>query len=277
MHTALSMETKFTSVEVSDKTKVICDTNVWYGFCQGRTTVLNENQILIPTSLTLVELAISEVLAHDIKLFQCTIKAIYDRGGPIIPEDPIDYVLSQQDPKFKPQERGIKDILHFFSQILSLDFSKNNRLDDKLKHDIIENSKNKRQARLDFADLVNSKINEIRKNINISIGKEQHLQIDTTDLIKSMTISIFNKHVQETGYNIDWENFDWKKIELFTKVTERFFKKIETTKDMKISPNDAVDWMNLLYVEPTHKYLTFEEAWRNYIKEDERIRHYLYD
>ncbi|MEQ8906741.1 MAG: hypothetical protein RIC88_15640 [Ekhidna sp.] len=45
---------------------------------------------------------------------------------------------------------------------------------------------------------------------------------------------------------------------------------------MKIHPNDTTDWMNMLYVEPGDLYLTFEDKWKNYIINDERISHYYY-
>jgi hypothetical protein len=63
---------------------------------------------------------------------------------------------------------------------------------------------------------------------------------------------------------------------LFLIVKEIYFKKLETTGDMKIKVNDIVDWLNLLYVSPEDKYLTFDERWRNYILNDERIKAYLF-
>ena len=58
--------------------------------------------------------------------------------------------------------------------------------------------------------------------------------------------------------------------------TELYFKKLEVTKGMKIRSNDIVDWFNLLYVSPEDKYLTFDDRWRNFILNDERISHYLF-
>ena len=69
---------------------------------------------------------------------------------------------------------------------------------------------------------------------------------------------------------------DWNLLELFLAVTEYFFKKLETTKNMKVQQNDVTDWLNMLYVEPGDKYLTFEISWKNYILNDPRISHYYY-
>ena len=91
-----------------------------------------------------------------------------------------------------------------------------------------------------------------------------------------MVKSIFNYHVKNRENQINFENFEWDQIELFITVTELYFKKAETTKGMKIKSNDAVDWLNMLYVKPGDKYLTFEKTWKNFIKTDSRICHYLY-
>jgi hypothetical protein len=270
------MKVKFRNIVKIDQTQVICDTNVWYGFSQGKPTDTDENHILIPTSLTLAELATSEVIVHDTKLFQETIKAIYEKCGPIISLDPIDYVLRRQDLEYPTTDRRIKNLLEGFSYLLSLNIDGEIVVDNKLKNLVIEKFRTDRKASNSFAEYANSKINQIRKEINKGIGKEKHLDIDTTNINKDMVKSIFNEHVKGTVYTIDWDKFDWSKIDLFMKVTEIFFKKLETTRDMKVKPNDAVDWLNILYVSPDDKYLTLEGSWRRYIEEDERIKHYLY-
>jgi hypothetical protein len=271
------MKVKFKNVVKVDQTKVICDTNVWYGYNQGKPTETDENHVLIPTFLTLAELATSEVMVHDIKLFQDTIRAIYERCGPIITLDPIDYVLSQQDPSYPATDRGIKKLLEGFSYLLSIEIDDKAVVDDKLKKAVVEKCKIERKASVSFAEYANSKVDEIRNRINTGIGKKKHLEIDTTDINKEMMKSIFKEHVKGSEYTIDWDKFDWGKIDLFIKATEIFFKKVETTKGMKVNPNDAVDWLNMLYVSPDDKYLTLEGSWRNYIEEDDRIKHYLYE
>ncbi len=270
------MNVKFSIVEKVFQTQIICDTNVWYGFSQNKPTNINDNHRLIPTFMTLLELATSEVVVHDMKLFQNTIKAVYEKSGPIITLDPIDYVLSQQDPKYPTTDRGIKELLEYFSYFLSRKIYDQTEVDDKLKKKIIEKCKLERKACLEFAEFANSKTDKIRRSINTGIGKKKHLKIDISDLIKEMIKSIFNEHVKDNGYIIDWDKFDWNMIRLFMTVTEIFFKKVEVTKDMKIHPNDAIDWFNILYVRSNDKYLTLEGSWRKYIEEDNRIKQYLY-
>lgn len=270
------MAVKFKYVNDNSKTEIICDTNVWFGFNQDKPTEVDSTEVLTPTILTLNELATSNVIVHDPKMFQKTIKAIYDHGGPIIQYDPIDYVLNRLDPDYPLQDRGIKELLNRFSKLLSVEIDYSKIDDEVLKNDILEKCKIGRESSNAFAEYANSHIEKIRKNINTGIGKKKHLEIDARDIIKEMVQSIFNDHVKKLNYNIDWENFDWNQIELFMRITETFFKKVETTKGMKIKPNDAVDWLNILYVNPQNKYLTFEGSWRRYIEMDEKIKHYLY-
>lgn len=90
-----------------------------------------------------------------------------------------------------------------------------------------------------------------------------------------MVISFLNNYTVQTNYKINWDKFDWSSIELFMIVTEIYFKKLETTKDMKVKGNDIVDWFNIMYVSQDDKYLTFDNKWRNYILYDDRIKHYL--
>ena len=127
-----------------------------------------------------------------------------------------------------------------------------------------------------FAEYSNSKIGKIRSNINQGIGQKEHLKIDTTLINQEMVKSIFNEHVKVRNYTINWETFEWERIDLFMIVTQNFFAKVETTKGMKIKANDAIDWLNILYTSPNDKYLTIDGAWRGYIENDERISHYLY-
>ena len=91
-----------------------------------------------------------------------------------------------------------------------------------------------------------------------------------------MVKSLMNHYTNKNDYKIKWDKFDWTRVELFMIVTEIYFKKLETTKGMKMKSNDMVDWLNLLYVSPDDKYLTFDDRWRNFILNDPRVKHYFY-
>jgi len=215
-------------------------------------------------------------MAHAIRFYQDVLKAVYENCGPIIPINPFDFVLHNHDSNYPIDHRVTEKVLTDFTEILKRDIPEDAQLDEETKSKIIEDCQQSRGATGEFADFGTKKLAGIRKNINKGVGQKEHLKVDPTEINREMVKAFFNEHVKDMVYTIDFETFDWSRIELFMIVTENFFKKLETTKDMKIHPNDAVDWFNILYVTPEDQYLTCETSWRNYILSDNRIEHYLY-
>lgn len=268
-------QTRLRIVYKKEKPYLICDTNVWYEMSAGKFIKPNEYD-LIPTAFSLVELATSQSMIEEPKFYKDTVKMIYDNCGPIIPENPFDYILQNQFGNYRPEtDDNLKQILTAFGELMGKEMT-DMEIDEKLKIKIIAECKRRRGLSQNLADLGNEDLKELRKRINAGIGKKAHLTIDTTDINKEMLKNIVGNYALAKGYEVNWKKFDWSRVELFMIVTEIFFKKLETTKDMKIRANDIVDWFNLLYVSPEDKYLTFDERWRNYILNDERIKHYLF-
>jgi hypothetical protein len=265
---------KITRIYEYEKPLVICDTNVWYEIANEKFNK-PDKVLLIPTSFSLEELATSKLMAHHTKYFQHVVKSIYDNCGPIIPFNPFEFVLNSLDSEYKINDDQTVSLLNGFSELLSRKID-DEEIDEELKGKIIKDCEDSRKPTFDFANFGNDEINIVRKNINIGIGKKEHVKEDSTEINKQMLMAMFNACAKLKNYTINWNNFDWNQIELFMVVTEIYFKKLETTKDMKISSNDVVDWFNLLYVTPNDKYLTFDDKWRNYILGDDRIKHYLY-
>jgi len=265
---------KITKVYGKEKPHIICDTNVWYDIASSNFTKPND-VLLIPTAFSLEELATSIMMAKYPNFYQTVVKAIYNNCGPIIPENPFDFVLMHHDPKYITSEEPTKQLLKDFSALMERKIDENH-VDEDLRSKIIEDCENSRKPSNDFAALGNDELLAIRKNINTGIGQKEHLKQDSTLVNREFVKQMFNGYVSAKNYTVDWGKFDWSRIELFMVVTEIFFKKLETTKGMKIASNDIVDWFNLLYVTPEDKYLTFEKKWRKYIEEDVRIKHYLF-
>lgn len=257
-----------------EKPLVICDTNVWYQIVNGK-FVKPEEVWLIPTSFSLEEIATSKLMVHNTKYFQDVLKSIYDNCGPIIPNNPFDFILNNLDGNFKLNDEKTELLLKGFSELLSRKVD-DVEIDEELKNKILKDCEDSRKPTFEFAHFGNEEIFSIRTNINKGIGIKEHLKEDSSEINKQMMIEFFNAYAKVKNYTIIWDKFDWNQIELFMVVTEVFFKKLETTKNMKIKPNDLVDWFNLLYVTPKDRYLTFDDRWRNYILEDDRIKHYLY-
>lgn len=257
-----------------DKPLVICDTNVWYQIVNGKFNK-PEDVLLIPTSFSLEEIATSKLMVHNTKYYQDVLRSIYDNCGPIIPNNPFDFILNDLDSEYKLSDGNTEKLLKGFSELLSRKVE-DVAIDEELKNKIIKDCEDSRKPTFEFAHFGNEEIFSIRKNINTGIGIKEHIKEDSTEINKLMLIEMFNAYAKVKQYTINWNNFDWNRVELFMVITEIYFKKLETTKDMKISPNDLVDWFNLLYVTPKDRYLTFDDRWRNYILEDDRIKHYLY-
>jgi hypothetical protein len=257
------------------KPLVICDTNVWYHIVNG-TFEKPEEVLLIPTSFSLEEIATSKLMVHNTKYFQDVLRSIYDNCGPIIPNNPFDFILNNLDGDYILNDEKTEMLLKGFSELLSRKVE-DIEIDEELKNKILKDCEDCRKPTFEFAHFGNEEIFSIRKNINTGIGIKEHIKEDSTEINKQMLIEMFTAYAKVKKYTINWNKFDWNQIELFMVVTEIFFKKLETTKNMKISPNDLVDWFNLLYVTPTDRYLTFDDKWRNYIIEDDRIKHYLYE
>jgi hypothetical protein len=277
--TKFKTKTKMAKVNIKkvyhfEKPLVICDTNVWYKIADNVFTK-PDDVLLIPTSFSLEELATSKLMVHNTKYYQNVIKTIYENCGPIIPNNPFDFVLNNFDSEYKLNDKKTEMLLNGFSELLSRKVE-DVEIDEELKNKILKDCEDSRRPTFEFAHFGNEEIFKIRKNINKGIGIKEHLKEDSTAINEQMFIEILNTYSKAKEYNIKWNNFNWNQIELFMIVTEIYFNKLETTKDMKISPNDLVDWLNLLYVRPQDKYLTFEDKWRNFIINDERIKHYLY-
>jgi hypothetical protein len=264
--------------EISTKTnnRVICDSNVWYYLANG-TFETPEDKSLIATSLSIMELASSETLTTNILKFKQIINAISKYSGPIIPLNPFDYILVKHDPKFPIDKEPLKNTLVAFSEIKIREIPETMQLEKETVDDIKIECRKTREATVNFSKFATESLVQIRKNINKGNGKKNHVEIDTRELIKEMLISIFKDYSKSKDYTIYLTNFKWDDIDFFIKVTENYFKKLEITKNMKVAPNDAVDWLNMIYVMPDDHYLTFEKSWKNLILSDSSTKSYLFE
>ena len=270
------VKTRLKIVYKRDKPRVICDTNVWYEMSAGKYSAPKDYDLL-PTAFSLVELATSQAMVEEPKFYQSTVKMIYENGGPIIPENPFDFVLQNQFNDYVSNEStSLSKILNDFSELLSREIKEDDEIDEETKIKVIKECQSQRKITKELAEIGNQDLIELRKNINKSIGKKEHLKIDSSEINKKMFQSFIDDYTKSRKYSVDWSKFDWSQIELFMIVTEAFFKKLETTQGMKIHSNDIVDWFNFLYARPEDKYLTFENSWTNYMKSNENSAKYLF-
>ncbi len=256
--------------------RIICDTNVWYWIALGKYSPPDDVK-LVPTLFSLYELVTTEQAVTNPILLQNAIKAVHQYGQEIIPVNPFDFVLSKQSSRFADWDYNmIKNILKTFEEMMRIDFSKIDYIPEDLDKKVRVESKLCRKGSLDFVEYCNSLLPEIRKNINKTIGRKKHLERGQKNINKDLVIGFLNAYLSKRKQSIEHEHFNWNLIELFLIVTENYFKHLETSKEMKVHPNDTTDWLNMMYVEPGDLYLTFENKWRNYIINDSRTSDYCY-
>lgn len=257
-------------------TRVICDTNVWYNIATGN-FIPPTNVMLVPTQFSLYELVTTEQIATNPELVQKTIKAVNDYGRDIIPVNPFDFVLFHQSSRFSDWNTEFTiNILKSFNEMLNADLSRVAELSDELMTKIRTESKKSRMDSKDFVDYGNDLLTGVRKNVKKTVGRKAHLLENRDEEMKSLIVGFLNAYLNSRHEKIEFDHMNWSYLDLFLVVTENFFKKLETTDNMKIHPNDTTDWLNMLYVQPGDKYLTFEKSWKNYIINDDRIKHYYY-
>lgn len=121
-------------------------------------------------------------------------------------------------------------------------------------------------------------INDVSGQINVNIrsryGKKAHRKIDKLPEIKELVKSM----VAQSGIDCDinWETYDWSKVELFLNTMAEYFRELELS-SMKMDKNDWPDIFNLTYVEPNDKLWTFEEKkWAKIMKSMTEFSHYFY-
>ena len=117
-----------------------------------------------------------------------------------------------------------------------------------------------------YAMYLNDEASKIKNNIK---NNKKHLSLDSTKFTNSYILNLIN---QATNRNL--VEFDFQKIELFSKTLNQFFKKLEVG-DFLATTNDIIDFLILSYVQPGDLYFTKEKKWINLIKEAD-CEKYLY-
>lgn len=256
--------------------RVICDTNVWYEMGAGRLSVSKEVK-LVATYPSLEEIASSTNIADKPSAVQNAVKAFVENGAEFIENDPFTYFLTKLGVPLKTKNDNAKRMIKEFDKLLKIPTSELSQIDDATKHKIRMESQKNRAIKEEWAAFPNAVLPKIRKNINKSTGKKEHKKIPGLEMVKEMMLVFFNDFLTKNGFQeIEMEDLNWDEIELFICVTETFFKELEINKDMKIKSNDAVDWLNMMYVGKHDKYLTLEKRWVRYIEQDSRVSHYLF-
>ncbi|HHH50330.1 MAG TPA: hypothetical protein ENK52_05065 [Saprospiraceae bacterium] len=259
---------------VKIKERIICDTNIWYGFASGKLDLADFSSAnLICTKVTIDELASSENILDDDKVFlvQRALKMIFSHASDIILESPVHWLIRMGDPNFKIDLSTTKsnlEKLRIFSNLDKTVLGQISRIPE-----LQENIQNYDKPLDPSIDFINSMSPIVNSNIKNTIGKKQHRKKDTSGGIKNLIRMMIGRNIPNA--KINWTNYPWKKVVLFVKTWDLFFKEMELS-GMKAERNDWYDLFNMVYVNESEKYWTLEKKWNRLIYSDIETKKYQF-
>ncbi|MBI1226925.1 MAG: hypothetical protein GC192_16965 [Bacteroidetes bacterium] len=248
------------------KEKIICDTNIWYGFASGELDFADYSSVnLVCTKVTIDELASSENILDTDKVFlvQRASKIIFSFASEIILESPVHWLIRIGNPDFSIDLSPTKSNLEKLRTFSNLDkeaIDQISRIPELRKK--IQNYDKVLDPSFDF---INSMSPIVNSNIKNTVGKKQHRKKDTSGGIKKLIQMMIDRNIPNS--KIDWTNYPWEKIVLFVKTWDLFFKELELS-GMKGESNDWYDLFNMVYVNDNEKYWTLEKKWNRLINSD---------
>ena len=248
---------------------VICDTNIWYDLGEG---IISFNQSdeyeLCCTHLSLYELIHTERLKEDHIKVSLACKAVLAYSKRFIQEPPLVYLTNLLQPVDKKiSNSNFLGAIEYLASGQLLDEDVMNELD---KH--IASYKNTLQK--SFISPLFDEIGVMRTIFaeNKSIILKYKEGIKREDKWKRRIEVLKSKIIKEISpaYPISETNFNeafWKKIQFYMRSRIAYSEKLKLDKTMKPEPNDAVDLVNLIYVDADSLYWTNDKRWKNIIKE----------
>jgi hypothetical protein len=258
---------------MDDSQRIICDNNVWYKIGNGEVSPNEFKNIrLIATYLNLLEIGSTENLLKDFKEVKSACNAILTYADEIWLLNPIEYLIQLGQENYKGYLSDGQFKLDKVKNFVSLN-------DDHISAKVNSPKFKPRVEKFDeplllSTNFINEVSGQINANIRSSYGKKAHRKIDKVPEIKDLVKSM----VSQSGidYNIDWESYNWEKIDLFLNTMAEYFRELELSQ-MKMDKNDWADIFNLIYVNPNDMAWTFEEKkWAKIMKSNERFSHYFW-
>jgi hypothetical protein len=259
--------------KINNKLNIICDTNIWYDIANNYVTEIEMSNLnLHGTFINLFELSTTPNLLNKLPLVQRAVECLHKYHKGIYEIHPFEYLILKQHKNYICIDNRYKSILNSFETLMKADVS--STIDDKYFLNMkiaIEDYKTRIK---NITDSINDFLPEIRENIKNSTGKEEHIKLESTSIIKRL-ISQMIKQFSEGKIELQIDTYPWEEVELFLLVFDNFFKELEVIGNSKIQPNDWSDIINMVYVSKGDKYSTNEKTWKRIILSDKRIAHYL--
>lgn len=233
--------------------RIICDTMIWYYLGNGQLDKAKyKNENLTLTFISILEAGTSFNLLHITDKVRNAIQSMMVDSKDILYEPPLIYLAQLANPDFKYEP--MQDHQQLFEGTKRI--AKGHDIEEDKKADFEKWLETEELPLIKFSDFTNEKLLLIRSKIT---DRASHLASDTTEGNRKLISSWVST---ATNAKYDLSKLDWSKIELFEKTMRSFFKELELSKsNMKFQPNDFLDMLNLIYVQPQDKYFTMEKRW----------------
>jgi hypothetical protein len=257
------------------RTKIICDTNIWYNFGDGKIPAKHaEENHLVATFYTFEELNTTYNILKDSDKVIKTSQAIVKYAKEQILENAMLYLLRTIDKYFIDDRYTYNLGMRNWNEIRLL---ARTQLGSKLPQAVLdmyqENIKNREREGVDIAKAENLLSDSVRQKAKKAYKDDKQKYFDN---VAQNIISLLSLYLKEfTQQRVDFPfGYKFDQIELFLNAYVEYFFKLDVG-GMRVQPNDAYDLYNLIYVKPGMKYWTLEKRWLRII-DDCGMGHYLF-
>jgi len=246
-------------------TRVITDTNIWYGISDKDIQEISEKYKLCVPIIVINELYTSRNLwksEYTFNLLKKAVKAILENLQYIefIHFDPFEYMLKQTALDLKPR-LSLIDYISDLQALLQLEYNQVKEI---------------RPHRGDISDLtnfINEKSIEYKKLVDSN--KQKFKKLDTKKYTENLILSWANDNLKMIGISsTELFNLSHEKNELLVDTFDDILREVSKS-DKKIKDNDWIDIFNLTYVAKGDLYWTMEKSKLRHI-ENSGNKHYLF-
>ena len=229
--------------------KIICDTNIWYGFASGKLDFNKFSHLhLTPTYTNLRELVITENVILNYELVKNALRYLMKLKGRLNLSHPFLHIAEINSFTHKIRNDGALELLN--------------------QAEIIANSLSLSDLGLNYTianiQMEKKYLEQVPIFIRDGLTKTDQLQIrkhDQTEKMYYMTSMLVNQFINNKGRLL---TIDSAKNELLLRTWSCFFNEMQIQINMK--GNDWYDFYILSYVQPNDKYWTLERRWLNLIR-----------
>ena len=245
------------------KQRVICDTNVWYTLAANGTAefceILSKYQLIL-TNISLVEMLSSFNITQSDESFQKIRDAfiVVSKYAKFQSANDVEYIMCALGIDFIDEEHF--NIQEKYDNLL-VNFIEANTKED-LNYNYETQIKERESFTNTFVECLNDCIEQWRKkDVQVSIDE---IRKELIYMLKTDMYNYASHHkIYVDSFPFSEEQIDSKisvTFDLYLTAFSEFIYRVYKQKNMRIKPNDYVDFRNLIYCQKESRYLTFESS-----------------